>query len=330
MIKLITIILVALLAILPITTVLAIANPSSSQVYSPVYIYRHLLEDNDMLVVAKYNITYSANPDENVTQAYLGRIRDDSNVLGSRAPYTYYNDGYGDGIFSIYFSAADAPTWGQTYTVEIVGNPVLHWPGSPPVSGTQTTSSSWIDTSTHNSTIARMGPQLLTWASELETSWNLDMVQESASGLILTSTYGVPYFTNVIANLRTMGVDVFPSGVDVPEVVDESFTQSYSTSLADFTASRWSGTSYGTAFDDLSSWVGISSLYLRSILFIILVVVAGYIITLASGSFKPTAILLIPLLGLGNYLGFLPLSFTIVLAMFAVLGMGYIFFYRST
>jgi hypothetical protein len=96
-----------------------------------VYVYRHCLETGDNLFLIDYTITYTTNPDEGANEAYIFRLMDGAVELGSTTVYAYYDDGYGRGLASIYFTAAEVTAlgivWEDPYDLQIDGNPTLHW-----------------------------------------------------------------------------------------------------------------------------------------------------------------------------------------------------------
>jgi len=118
--------------LLVVSSVLAVDSPDSMTINS-VYVYRHCLETDDQLYLVEYFVNYepigetSTNPDENITEAYLGRLMDGVDELSAVAPYAFFDEGYDRGIFAIYFSASDAPAWNGAYTMRLDGNPTLTW-----------------------------------------------------------------------------------------------------------------------------------------------------------------------------------------------------------
>ncbi len=117
-----------LLYLLLASPVYAISSPDSGPYITQVDVYRHSLESDDMLVVARYNVPYTSVPDEAISQAYIGRLVSGSTELARVSPYSYYNKGYGYGVFSMYLDAASAAgLWEDPLTVELRGSPTLAW-----------------------------------------------------------------------------------------------------------------------------------------------------------------------------------------------------------
>ena len=107
-----------------------IPAPDSGPFIDRVDIYRHCLEDDDQLAVVRYRWPYDDVPSETITEIALGRYMDGAVTLGVVAPYAYYNQGFGSGMFSVYLDAADAAVnapWEGAYTLELLGSPTLDW-----------------------------------------------------------------------------------------------------------------------------------------------------------------------------------------------------------
>ena len=92
----------------------------------------------------------------------------------------------------------------------------------------------------------------------------------------------------------------------------------------------WDGTTYGTAIGNIADWTRLSSMWLKSICWLALLVIVGFIVIMTTQSAKPALLLSASMLIGGALLGFLPLVVTIVVGFVCILGIGYVFFYRST
>ena len=212
------------------TSVLAIADPDTIPQVSAVYVYEDLLEDDDVGILIDYYLDYDFTvpitgtpvPDETVTEAYLVAFidTDGTTQLKAIAPYTFINSGYGRGLAWIYFTAAEVSTYSinsanQTdYKIWLVGNPTLDWDGDPP----KTIAGIDYWQTTGDATVL-LALRVLYYADTLELAWSLDMVEATALGNRLT-TVGTSYFTNVIANLRTMAPACFATGTVEPILED--------------------------------------------------------------------------------------------------------------
>lgn len=124
------VILVALgLALVPFPA-LATDAPTSRSVISS-FVVRNAVEPGDMAIAFHYNIAYSDYPTELASETFMFRLytSDLSEVLATSVPYSYsFNNGYGQGISGFYFSADDAPTWGEAYKINIAASPIYFDP----------------------------------------------------------------------------------------------------------------------------------------------------------------------------------------------------------
>ena len=128
-VKILVIAFIAMLIVLTASPLLAINYPNIGPTIEGVDVYRHCLEDDDMLVVVQYNLNYTTNPEETIAQAWLGRFKSAGALEIARVvPYSYYDSGYNHGIFSMYLSATDAVGyWDTACTAWFDGNPTLTW-----------------------------------------------------------------------------------------------------------------------------------------------------------------------------------------------------------
>ena len=116
----------ALLAFLciPLITLAADTAPDDLSIESAITT-RNLIETGDYLFTVQFEVDWdsaASYPDEGaIDQTFLVQLIDSGTQIATVAPYPFYNDGYGHGVVSFYFSgtAAAALTWGSPYTVRI-------------------------------------------------------------------------------------------------------------------------------------------------------------------------------------------------------------------
>lgn len=310
---------IVLLSLLPIQVVYAstIAPPTSLQIYpASVTAYKDLIKTGDVLILAKYNITYATTPVQTATEAYIVKLLDvTGKIVGATSPFNYYNKGYGDGVVSLYFESG--VTWGGNYSLYLEGNPLLTWTGA----GRPITSSSITTWEVNKALIEN---QIIRLADELEVSWQINLLDQTAAGPKL-SAYGEAYFTNVIQNLRLIAPNVFRAIVGVPVYREKKATMEYAHQLSKI----WDTTEYKEHLDTLANFFGLSTGMFTGIFWMLLTIWVMIATTIAVGSAKPVLPLSILMLMLGNLLGFLSLLVTITLAVGATLLLGYVFFYRG-
>jgi len=325
--KLLSALVLALIALLLLSTpALAIAEPTSGPTIESVHVYRHCLEQDDTLIVVQYYLDYAdppGNPTETINQAFLGRFMDGTSELDNVAPYAYYDKGYDHGVFSMYLGASEAPAWEGSYSVRFEGNPLLSWPGDPP--SATTTTLNWHSTTTKAATELLLTSQIMSIANALSNYWSVALVTETASGPKL-SGYGQQYFVNAIPNLRTICPGAFPASVEAPIYEPAVYTQAYRDTLL----SRLDGTMLGNALVGLAGWTTIPLTVVKAILWFILMLMVAYFASIATKDLRVATFLMLPLIPLGNLLGMLSLTFTIVGTLFCVLAIGYALFYKPS
>lgn len=117
-----------LLAVLVTPVYAQVRIPDSTFRIDQVEAYRNCEEFGDQLYLISYTNEHSITPNVAIDTAYIFRLKNSDNItLGTTTAYSYFDSGYDSGIAAIYFSAADAPVWEGSYTVEMAGNPTLHW-----------------------------------------------------------------------------------------------------------------------------------------------------------------------------------------------------------
>ena len=328
--RLISILALAMLGLMLSSPVFAIDSPDSLQI-NAVYVYRHCLETNDQLYIVKYYADYDPdadpltddNPAENITEAYLGRLMDGVDELGSTAPYAYYDDGYDEGIFAIYFSASnpDLPTWANAYTMKLEGNPTLTWTAVPSIQ--VGVFDLWSSSTSINETQAELAARILYLADQLEMAWGINMVDSTGTGSYL-SDYGEAYFTNAIPNIQSMAPDAFVGSSAQPNFA----IRTPGTDYADDRADSVNGTMLDT--QELADWWGVSRMWASSLLYILAGIFLLYAILSPTGSYKGLVLLSIPLVIGGGYLGMIPLLLTVLLGVAAFFISLFLLFYHPS
>jgi len=317
--RLLSILALAILGLLlAASPVLAIGSPDELQI-NAVYVYRHCLETNDQLYLVEYFVDYDPdsnpatddNPDENITEAYLGRLMDGLDELGAIAPYAYYDKGYDKGIFVIYFSASNPnlPVWNGVYTMKLEGNPTLDWDAATPSTSVDVFdlwSSSTGIAQTQNELTAR----ILYLADQLEIAWSINMVDSTGTGSYLSS-YGEAYFTNAIPNIQAMAPKAFAGSTTQPQWEYKEPTTDYAESRANSVI--------GTPLDvtPVADWWGVSRMWTSSLMYLLGSIFILFCMLSPTSNYRPLVLLSTPLILAGGYLGMLPLLATVLIGFFA-------------
>ena len=201
--KRILLLIILLLCLLP-TPVFAVDSPDTIDILS-TNVYRNILETGDQLYIVMYNVHYTSVPDDSITVNYLARLTENDGTPLQTVPIysdaIIPNKGYDFGLFSFYFSAADAPTWDSNYIVRLDGNPTLTWDTSVPPSVTFTN----LQWSTSTSIVVKttIASKVVTLASQLSSQWNISLLISNSSGYLLNDS-GKQYITGTIPNFTSI------------------------------------------------------------------------------------------------------------------------------
>lgn len=302
---------------------LAIGAPDDLEINS-VYVFRHCLETNDQLYLVEYFVDYDpTNPDENITEAYLGRLMDGVVELGVIAPYAYYDEGYDKGIFAIYFSASDAPGWNGAYTMKLMGNPTLDWAADIP-STSVAAFDLWSSSTSITQTQEELTTHILYLAEQLEWAWeDINMVDSTSRGTYL-SIDGEAYFTNAILNIQAMAPGAFTGGTTQPEWDYKEATTGYADDRADSVVD--------TPLDltPVADWWGVSRMWTSSLLWIMGSILILYAMLSPTGNYRPLVLLSTPLVIAGGYLGPLPMMAVVLMGLAAFVLTIFTLFYHPS
>lgn len=116
----------ALLCLFPMTAG-AYTDPDTAQIEA-VRVFRHMLEPDDMLMIARYDITWgntSAQPEVAIDQTFnFVYTTAAGNVTGNETASSLFNYGYAKGLVAFYWAADEThPTWENLGNITIVGTP---------------------------------------------------------------------------------------------------------------------------------------------------------------------------------------------------------------
>jgi len=249
--------------------------PSPFSIGNP-QVFRHIFETDDFLLLFPYNITYATGqPSTLASQLFTYRLMSDDgdDTLSSAIPYPYNNSGYGQGVISIYFPEATAPTWGDAYIIRIDGN-LLYWETPPSVTHTLSTPEYSTYTTAATNAVA-LSQWILNIAVPLEVNWGVKLYDTNGTGgLALTST-GQTYFTTVIPGLGSICPGIMSSSNSNPTFID---TAAPGTAAAEAWQNQWTGTDFqqwmtniGSALGGLN-WQSVTA----GILFLVIILLAGF------------------------------------------------------
>lgn len=235
------------LAVVPPNNVLADQDdPDSLPILVQANAYRNILETGDQLYIFYANIPYSVLPDALVTEAFLWTLLDTDNVtvLGSTTGTAFNDGGYGYNVYSMYFAAATAPTWDQTYTIRLAGNPAIF--DDPPTVDFILDTGDFSGLTETTAVKDEIALRVIVIARDLFIRWALDitttLINEQETGTVLSAN-GETFFRGAIFGLQAMAPRAFQIAIGLITTEDREWDTEY----ADNITGQYAGTFVGTA-----------------------------------------------------------------------------------
>ena len=137
--------------------------------------WKHILEADDVLMVARYNVHYgntSEQPTSPIDLTFEFTYTDSvGNVTGNSTAYPFFNFGYAKGLVAFYWAAddEDKPVWGDLGNVTITGTALFD---SPPTDTLVLTSADWASGEQPSTQREDLRQWLLRQLIFLEVNWN--------------------------------------------------------------------------------------------------------------------------------------------------------------
>lgn len=312
-----------LLVLLPVYVFAATSLPDSDPTLDNTHIFRHLLENNDFLFIARYNIPYTTTPNASVTNTFIFQFMDTDNVtiLGQNEAFAFQGNGYGYGLISFYFPAATAPDWYQDYFIHLWGKPSEF---------ASSVNYSYPIEYFHYSTALTQGNnqeelavKVLEIARALQTSWGITLIDTSETSSVL-GINGELYFRNAIPGLQVMAPSIFLTQTQDPDYTSENWT----TTQAETYAGRYTGTWIGDAIQTVADLFSMDFHYIASIPILIaavLCVVAGAAMNNINSGFLGAVAVVI----YGGVQGWTPMAIIGIGTIIAAAYLGYHWFLRG-
>ncbi len=300
----------------------AVAQPDSLSI-DTVFINRNLLETGDMLILAAYNIAYTVIPTVRADQAFVFRLidTDESTQLASILPYVFNDNGYGQGMVSFYFAAADAPAFGVEYFIRISGNPAQFT--SPPAENFKILASDYTSATTTLDNQAEVADNIRTIARGLEIAWSLTLLSEQDQGTVLSST-GESYFRNAVSGLQAMAPTVF-----FVQTLDIDLTErTWNTTQGSTYRDRLTGTWVDDSIDAAASVFRIDRQLMMGVVVVLLVVVAMWQSTARLNSTHPGFIASLLIMLFGVVQGWFSMVTFAIFGLFVIVYLGYWWFFQ--
>lgn len=235
------------------------SNPDSVQ-FINVYAFRHLYEPDDFLLICHYNIAYTSIPSDTVDNTFIFRLMSagGTTLLGSNTAYPFSDNGYGQGLVSIYFPEASAPAWNGLYVLRLSGNPSAFT--TPPVYNYTMTTADYCAETTQDGNREALATRVVDIAMDLETAWSASLLDLTDVGVCLSAT-GESYFCYAIPGLKVIAPALFYSSVINPDYTPQVWGTNQG---ANYTA-RFNDTWVGESISDVGSLMQINNSYVGGV-----------------------------------------------------------------
>lgn len=243
-----------------------IPDPDSMTLES-VRAYSGTINTDDMLVIIEYRIDYAILPSLAATDAFICRFFVDGLEVNAAEIIAFNNLGYGLGVCSMYFTAAELVAAGiefenpnaEDYEAIVQGKPSAF--ADPPL--VRTSSINYRDP---NLTAQLLLTDVANLAIGLENDagWlanGFDLITFTTGQQVLTLD-GEAYFGQAIPNLQIMIPDLFGSSTTSPQV----FERQFGVSEQDRLLGLWDAGPMGPLFQQLADDLRLSKTWILALL----------------------------------------------------------------
>lgn len=247
------------------------ANPDSAPTITNVHINTYVAESGDMMITGIYNIPYATLPTPTADQTFIINLISTVNgsILGSTLPFDYasFKNGYNEGVFSLYFSAAtvtsEGITWGANYIIQIAENPTQFT--TPVTWNYAITSDVYTTFITQELNQADLASQVFVVGSIVGNYYKTSLFNNSGTNGATLNASGEAYFRGAIPGLQDLAPGLF---IIQTGNTDVSNTE-WSTAAFDAYTSQFDGTWVGTAIAATGDQFGMSGNMAMGIFFIV-------------------------------------------------------------
>ncbi len=287
----------------------AISNPDTppGPTLTDIHANRNLYVSGDMLIYGMYNLPYATlpttvDPSWTAANAFIFRLISTDGVteLGTITPYVYFDSGYRQGAFSLYFTAGAIP-WGESYVLRISENPALFatplkWDTSGGISYTTFTSQA--------DNQVDLADKIAILAHALEDYHSGYTLLATSAGRTILSSSGENYFRGAIPGLEAMA----PSLYFVQSSPIDYTSTNWTTANFDVYASRFNGTWIGDAEIATAAQFGLPRQLIMSIPILILCLFFVAMGSFLVRKFEPGWICSTLMVMMGAILGWVPMA----------------------
>lgn len=256
--KLLRVFILSLIAVLFMAVpVYATALPDSAPTMDDVAIYRNVLATGDMFIFAKVNTPYATPPtDYGYSEAYVWQLYDptDTMEIGRVSGFDYNDNGYNENVIGMYFSASEAPAWGEAYYLKLTGTPLAF--ATPPTYQFPIEAGDYSDLTDQDEVQNAISNKVVEWATELNTEWGLTSTEYlTASGQTsqCLSLEGETFFRGAVYGIQSLAPYAFQLVTLDVTSTDRTWSTNYTSALE----TMYDGTYLDTAQDAANSGLNV-------------------------------------------------------------------------
>lgn len=203
----------------PLSIHAQLAAPDTTELET-VRCWRHVLEPDDVLMIARYNIHYgntSAQPYQPINETFdFTYTLGNSTLAGNTTAYPFFNLGYSRGLVAFYWGGNETltPPWADTGNVTMTGTGLFG--GGPPTDTFTLTSSNWVTPTDPASIREDLRQWLINALLFVELDWNnwyadqgfddsqADLLMTVEGSYIVASPGGATYLRYAIEDIETI------------------------------------------------------------------------------------------------------------------------------
>lgn len=308
-----------------------IADPDSMLIDS-ARAYSGVINSGDMLVVINYEINYSTLPSLAATDAFLCRFFVSGSEVNASEIVAFNDLGYGLGVCSMYFTAADLTAAGieynnpnaEDYEVVVQGKPSAF--ADPPI-----VQSASIDYRPSGQTaqylesdISNLAQALQNDADWIANGFGPNTLITFTNGQQVLTEAGTAYFGQAIPNLQIMVPEIFGSATTTPEIQERD----YQFSERDRLQTLWDSSIFAPYITGMASGWNLSKTWILSLMGIGIMVLFFFVAQITTNDQRFAMLTLVFTLPLTVAMGFGTMTAVFFVAAVGIIGLMFSLFLR--
>lgn len=246
-----------ILIMVPALPAYAIDLPDGTPRVDDIWCFRNVLETGDFLIIIYENTPYSTPPLTPYDVAFVWRLfdTDGTTEIDQATGYPYHEKGYNYNVVSWYFSASEAPAWGENYYIRLSGLPMAF--DDPVTYNFQISGEDYSElTSPQADILESLSILVIDLAEELNLEWNLDtgekLTTSGETGTVL-SVEGESFFRGAIYGAMRIAPYAFSYHIGDINNTWRNWDNAYSVNLS----TQFEGSYLGEAMDAGNEMLGV-------------------------------------------------------------------------